>query len=71
VDDTQSSKVGYLLISFFVVMIAGAIVTKYLTPETCDINGKSRTLEELSFGKSHRKEMERVEREAQSHERRK
>jgi len=52
-------------------MIAGAIVTKYLTPETCDINGKSRTLEELSFGKSHRKEMERVEREAQSHERRK
>lgn len=44
-------------------MVAGAAITKYMTPETCDINGKSRTLEELSQGKKVRGEMERVERQ--------
>ena len=43
-------------------MVAGAAITKYLTPETCDIDGKSRTLEQLSFGKGARRDMERAER---------
>ena len=45
-------------------MLAGAWLSNSLTPETCDINGKSRKLEELAKGKGNRKLMEREEREA-------
>ena len=45
-------------------MLVGAVLSQYLTPETCDIHGKSRKLEDLAQGKSHRKDMEREEREA-------
>lgn len=42
-------------------MASGALVTHYLTPETCDIWGKSRTLQELSQGRLYRKELEAAE----------
>lgn len=42
-------------------MVAGAGVSKYLTPETCDIWGKSRKLEDLSHGIERRREMKREE----------
>lgn len=45
-------------------MLVGAALSRYLTPETCDIHGKSRKLEDLAKGKSHRREMERQERDA-------
>ena len=45
-------------------MLVGAALSHYLTPETSDIHGKSRKLEDLAMGKSHRKEMERAERDA-------
>ena len=38
-------------------MVIGAVITKYMTPETCDIYGKSRTLEELSHGKAYREKL--------------
>lgn len=38
-------------------MLLGTVTTKYLTPETCNIWGQSRTLEELSFGKAHREQL--------------
>lgn len=38
-------------------MLLGAQVTKSLTPETCNIWGQSRTLEDLSFGKAYREEL--------------
>ena len=38
-------------------MLLGALVTKTITPETCNIWGQSRTLEDLSFGKAHREEL--------------
>lgn len=44
-------------------MLVGAALSQYLTPETCDIHGKSRTLEELAQGKSHRRKLEREERD--------
>ena len=44
-------------------MLVGAIISYSITPETCDINGKSRKLEDLAKGKSHRKRMEQEERE--------
>jgi len=40
-------------------MLVGAALSKYLTPETSDANGRSRKLEDLAKGKAHRKEMER------------
>ena len=46
-------------------MLVGAALTRYLTPETCDIHGKSRKLEDLAKGKRHRREMEREERDAE------
>ena len=46
-------------------MLVGAALTRYLTPETCDIHGKSRKLEDLAKGKSYRREMEREERDAE------
>ena len=46
-------------------MLVGALVTKYLTPETCDIRGRGRKLEDLAKGKSHRKKMEQEERDAE------
>lgn len=49
------------MISFCVVMVAGAGVSKYLTPETCDIWGKSRKLEDLSHGIERRREMKQEE----------
>lgn len=46
-------------------MLVGAALSQYLTPETCDILGKSRKLEDLSKGKSHRRDMEREERDTE------
>ena len=46
-------------------MLVGAALSQYLTPETCDIHGKSRKLEDLARGKSHRRDMERAERDAE------
>jgi len=43
-------------------MLVGAALSRYLTPETCDSNGRSRKLEDLAQGKAYRKEMERGER---------
>lgn len=45
-------------------MLAGAWVSKYITPETCDIWGKSRKLEDLSHGIERRRELEREEKAA-------
>lgn len=42
-------------------MLLGVLVTKTLTPETCNIWGQSRTLEELSFGKAYREELTKEE----------
>lgn len=50
---------------FVAVMLAGAALSKWMTPETSDIRGKSRKLTELAQGKAHRMEMERFEREAE------
>ena len=44
-------------------MLVGALISYYLTPETCDIWGNSRKLEDLAKGKHHRKRMEQEERE--------
>ncbi|MCJ1393914.1 hypothetical protein MMC18_006790 [Xylographa bjoerkii] len=57
-----SSKIGYLLISFVGVMLVGATISQYLTPETCDIWGNSRPLEDLSLGKRHRQALRDAER---------
>ena len=46
-------------------MLAGAALSQYLTPETCDIHGKSRKLEDLAGGKAQRRNMEREERDAE------
>ena len=46
-------------------MLVGAALSQYLTPETSDIHGKSRRLEDLAQGKFHRKEMEREERDGE------
>lgn len=46
-------------------MVLGAVITKFLTPETCDIWGKSRTLEELSFGKARREELKKKDLETE------
>jgi hypothetical protein len=47
-------------------MAIGVVITKYLTPETCDIRGRSRPLEALGLGKAHRAELEEAEREAEN-----
>ena len=46
-------------------MLVGAALSRYVTPETSDMYGKSRKLEDLAKGKPHRREMEREEREAE------
>ena len=58
------SRYRWLCNSFVTVMFLGAAISYYITPETCDIRGHSRKLEDLAKGKVHRKEMEREEREA-------
>ena len=50
-------------------MLVGATLSQYLTPETSDIHGESRKLEDLAQGKSHRRDMEREEREERDAER--
>ena len=45
-------------------MLVGAVISYYITPETCDLSGKSRKLEDLAKGKSHRKRMEQEERDS-------
>lgn len=42
-------------------MLVGAALSRYMTPETSDANGRGRKLEDLAKGKAHRKEMEREE----------
>lgn len=44
-------------------MLVGALLTRYMTPDTCDIDGKGRKLEDLAKGKRFRKEEERRERD--------
>jgi hypothetical protein len=44
-------------------MIAGAVLTHYLVPQTCDIRGCSRSLEDLARGKAYRRGLEKKERE--------
>lgn len=61
----NQTRLGITLILFVIVMLVGAALTRYLTPETCDIHGKSRKLEDLAKGKLHRREMEREERDAE------
>lgn len=46
-------------------MLVGAALSQYLTPETCDIHGKSRKLEDLAQGKLRRRDMEREERDSE------
>lgn len=66
VTKVQSNKrLGITLILFVLVMLVGAALSRYLTPETSDIDGKSRKLEDLAKGKLHRREMEREERDAE------
>lgn len=43
-------------------MVLGAILTKVWVPNPCDIDGNSRSLEELAKGKRARKRMEEEER---------
>ena len=45
-------------------MLGGVALSYYVTPETCDIWGKSRKLEDLAKGKEHRRQMEEEERAA-------
>lgn len=59
--DDYDKRPGYLMISFCVVMVAGALVSHSITPETCDIWGKSRNLEDLGHGIERRKELIREE----------
>lgn len=42
-------------------MAIGALITGYWVPETCDIFGKSRPLEQLALGKAAREELTREE----------
>ena len=46
-------------------MLVGAALSQYLTPETSDVHGKSRKLEDLAKGKSYRREMEQEERDTE------
>ena len=57
------SRHRWLRNSFVTVMFLGAAISYYITPETCDVRGYSRKLEDLAKGKAHRKQMEREERE--------
>ena len=50
-------------------MLVGAALSQYLTPETSDIHGKSRTLGDLAEGKSRRKALERAERDEEEERR--
>jgi PHS family inorganic phosphate transporter-like MFS transporter len=45
-------------------MLFGAYITKIWVPNPCDIDGRSRSLEELGRGKEARKQMEEEERDA-------
>ena len=45
-------------------MLVGALISYYITPETCDIWGNSRALEDLAKGKSYRKQLEQKERDS-------
>ncbi len=47
-------------------MIAGAVITHYLVPQTCDNRGRSRSLEDLARGKAYRLELERQEKDAET-----
>lgn len=49
---------------FVVIMLVGAALTRYMTPETTDIHNRSRKLEDLAKGKTYRKDLEMGEREA-------
>ena len=46
-------------------MFTGAALSQYMTPETCDIHGKSRKLEDLAKGKVERRKLEREEQDAE------
>ena len=50
---------------FVIVMLAGAALSHYVIPETSDIHGKARRLEDLAKGKVGPREMERREKEAE------
>ncbi|OCK85454.1 MFS general substrate transporter [Lepidopterella palustris CBS 459.81] len=62
VNDPHSKWLGWALLVNAAVMLAGASVTKAWVPNPCDINGDSRSLEDLGQGKQWRKKMEERER---------
>jgi PHS family inorganic phosphate transporter-like MFS transporter len=49
--DKEKKYFGHVLQVMSALMLAGAVVTYYLVPETRDHDNKSRTLEELAGGK--------------------
>ncbi|KAI9764636.1 MAG: hypothetical protein M1840_008133 [Geoglossum simile] len=49
---------GKIIVILTICNISGAVLTKLWVPNPCDINGKSRNLEDLSKGKSGRKALE-------------
>lgn len=61
----SNRRLGITLILFVIVMLVGAALSQYLTPETCDTHGRSRKLEDLSKGKWYRRDMEREERDTE------
>lgn len=63
VNDPNSIWLGWALIIQAFVMLLGAFVTKIWLPNPCDINGRSRSLEDLGKGKRERLAMERREKE--------
>jgi len=52
---------GKAILVLIIFNISGAVLTKLWVPNPCDINGESRKLEDLSEGKSKRKELEAEE----------
>ncbi|KAH9210727.1 inorganic phosphate transporter 1-4 /Pi cotransporter [Leptodontidium sp. 2 PMI_412] len=57
-NDNRSKSLGWALIGFSALMIAGAWITRIWVPNPCDIYNESRSLEDLSKGKKTRKIME-------------
>ena len=44
-------------------MLVGAALSRYMTPETCDKDGRSRKLEDLGEGKKSRRMLDSEENE--------
>lgn len=57
--DWERENFGHVLQVMSAFMVAGAVTTYFLVPETRDRDNKSRTLEVLSCGKKVLKELNR------------